>query len=246
MRPIRIALAACSVAALAAPALASIPGNMEERAREGLLHVCVDTEPGHDEYVVCSAQVFDASEPLQQPYTAEECDAAGIPVDPADLDPCAIDFIPKVKITGRLLLVHDEFAFDGGGEFSQSEAAIVLELKKGGKKASFVELFDGTKIGNWNGFGESLLPSGGGIDYTNEPDNNIFQFSNDNLTDLGLEIRELAAGWFPKADLSGAVAVLTLIQRDPKRPPLDHSAVDDTLASAATFKIVIQFARVRP
>jgi hypothetical protein len=40
--------------------------------------------------------------------------------------------------------------------------------------------------------------------------------------------------------------VLTLIERDPKRPPLDHAAIGDTLASAATFKIVIQFARVRP
>ena len=27
------------------PAIASIPGNMDQRAREGLLHVCADNEP---------------------------------------------------------------------------------------------------------------------------------------------------------------------------------------------------------
>jgi hypothetical protein len=240
----RLAFAACGLAALALPAAASIPGNMEQRAREGLLHVCVDTEPADDQYVICTVQEDGAD--LQSPYTAAECEAAGLPVDPADLDPCTIDFIPKVKITGRLFLVHDEDALDGGSIANpNSEAAIVVELKKGGKKATFVELFDGTKIGNWNGFGEFLLPSDDGITYTNS-DNDVFQFSNDNLTDLGLEIRELATGWFPKADLSAALPVLTLIERDPKRPPIDHATIGDTLASAATFKIVIQFARVRP
>ena len=81
-----------------APALASIPGNIEERAREGLLHVCIDKEPADTDYIVCVAQEDDT----QSPYTGTECTAAGLPAA------CTIDFIPKVKISGRLLLVNDE------------------------------------------------------------------------------------------------------------------------------------------
>jgi hypothetical protein len=240
MRAIRIHLAACSLAALAAPALGSIPGNMEERAREGLLHVCVDKEPLETGYVECDIQVFDASEPLQQPYTGEECTAVGLPAA------CTIDFIPKVKLSGRLLLVNDDTALDGGSTPSfNGEAAVLVELKKGAKKASFVELFDGIKIGNWNGFAEFVLTDGSGIDFDND-EHTVFQFANDNLTDLGLEIRALAAAWFPNADLSQAVAVLTVLARDPKRPPLAQSALDEPLGSGAWFKIVIRFARVRP
>ena len=236
MRRFRTALAATSIAVLAAPAEASIPGNIEERAREGLLHVCIDTEPLDDEYVVCTAQDSDA----QSLYTGAECTGAGLPAS------CTIDFIPKVKITGRLLLVNDEFALDAVGDpIPQGQTAIFLELKKGGKKATLIELFGGTKLGNWNGFAEDLLPSDSGISYTNQ-DETVFQFANDNLTDLGLEVRALASDWFKKADLSEAVPVLTVLTRHPKRAPLDHPGFDDPVASAAWFKIVIQFARVRP
>jgi hypothetical protein len=57
---------------------------------------------------------------------------------------------------------------------------------------------------------------------------------------------DLAAGWFPKADLSQAVPVLTVLTRDPKRPPLAQSELDEPLGSGAWFKIVVEFARVRP
>jgi hypothetical protein len=185
MSSFRIAFAASWIAAglLAAPALASIPGNIEERARAGLLHVCIDNEPAQTDYVVCDAQEIDA----ESPYTAEECTAAGLPAA------CTIDFIPKVKISGRLLLVNDDTALDGGTTPNPNgEAAILIELKKGGKKASFVELFDGTKIGNWNGFAEFTLTDGSGIDFDND-DHTIFQFANDNLTELGLEVRDAVA-----------------------------------------------------
>jgi len=239
MGSFRIAFAASSVAAglLAAPALGSIPGNMEQRARAGLLHVCIDHEPAQPDYVVCDAQ----EDTPESPYTAVECTNAGLPAA------CTIDFIPKVKIKGRLLLVNDDTALDGGSTPSlNGGATILVELVKGGKKASFVEVFDGTKIGNWNGFAEFIVadPSNG-IDFDND-DHTIFQFANDNLTDLGLEVRDLAAGWFPKADLSDAVPVLTVLTRDPKRPPLDQDALDEPLGSGAWFKIVIEFARVRP
>ena len=150
-----------------------------------------------------------------------------------------------MKISGRLLLVNDDAALDlDSFPNPAGEAAIVLELKKGGKKATLVDLFDGTKIGNWNSFSEDILPAAA-IIYTND-DGTVFQFANDNLVDLGLEVRELATAWFPKADLSGAVAVLTLLTPDPKRPALDQVGAGNPLASAATFKVVIQFARVRP
>ena len=83
------------------------------------------------------------------------------------------------------------------------------------------------------------------IIYTND-DGTVFQFASENLTDLGLEVRELATAWFPKADLSDAVPVLTLLTPDPKHPPLDQVGAANPLASAATFKVVIEFARVRP
>ena len=63
--------------ALPVVAGASIPGNIEQRTRESLLHVCTDTEPDDvDDYIVCSEQV--GGDP-QEEYTGSECVTAGLP-----------------------------------------------------------------------------------------------------------------------------------------------------------------------
>jgi hypothetical protein len=236
----RTALASLLALALPAAVLASIPGNLEQRAYENLQHVCTDTEPDDvDDYIPCLAQEGDVD---TAPYTGVECTAAGLPAE------CVIDFIPKVKLKGTILLTHDDQAFESTNTFSIQASAIVVELKKGKKRATFVELFDGSTLGNWNTFDETfLLPADDGslpiVDYTNAA-GTAYQFAQGTLFELGLEVRDLAAAWFPKADLTDAVAVLTSIEADPKRKALEHD--DDALASASGFKIEVQFARTRP
>lgn len=234
--PLRNALAALLALGLPAASLASIPGNLEQEAYENLQHVCVDSEPGKGNYVACEEQ--EGGDPTA-PYTASECAAAGLPAA------CVIDFVPKVRLKGKLLLALDDQAFDSGG-FSIEASGLVLELKKGRKKATFVELFDGSKLGNWNPFDESFLAGDPPVVTFTNVDETAYQFAQGTLFELGLEIRELAASWFKNADLTDAVAVLTAIEADGKRPPLVHDAFDDPLASAASFKIVIEFARTRP
>lgn len=231
------ALCAVLTVALAAPALASIPGNIEQRTRAGLQHVCTDTEPDDvDDYILCVEQEGGGD---TDPYTASECTAQGLPAS------CVVDFIPKVRIKGSLRLIHDDQAFDEN-LVSIPATGIVVELKKGKKKATFIELFDGSTLGNWNQFDESFLVNvASQIEFTNL-DGTAFQFSFGTLFELGLEVRDLAQLWFPNADLSNAIAVLTAIERDPKQEPLAHEPFADTLGSAASFKIVIEFARAKP
>jgi len=233
---IRFRTAFAAVVALGLPvaALATIPGNLEQEAYQNLQHVCTDTEPDDvDDYIPCVEQVAgDDSE-----YTGSECVAAGLPAA------CVLDFIPKVKLKATLLLVQDDTAEDGGGGSIQA-SGLVLELKKGKKKATLIELFDGATLGNWNGFDEFFLVNAPVINFTNT-EQTAYQFANGTLFELGLEVRDIAADWFRKADLSEAVAVLTAIELDPKRAPLDHDDAD-LLASGATFKIEIQFVRTRP
>jgi hypothetical protein len=229
------ALAAALCLALPAIAGASIPGNIEQRTRDFLLHVCTDTEPDDvDDYIVCSEQEGGDTE---APYTGSECVTAGLPAS------CVPDFIPKVKLKATLLLVQDENAEDGGGGSIQA-TGLVLQLKKGKKKATLIELFDGSTLGNWNGFDEFFLVNAPVVDFTNVA-GTAYQFAFGTLFELGLEVREIAAGWFPKADLSAALPVLTAIALDPKTAALDHDDTD-LLASGATFKIEIQFVRARP
>lgn len=235
-QPYRPALAAALAMALAGPALASIPGDIDQRARSGLLHVCVDTEPDDvDGYIVCSEQ---EGGDVEAPYTGSECVGQGLPAA------CVIDFVPKVRLKGTLLIVNDDTAFDSNDN-TRAESAIVLALKKGKKKATLIDLYDDTAIGNWNGFTETFLVDDAiAIEFTNGT-STAFQFANRSLEDLGLEVRDLAIQWFPNADLTNTVAVLKEIVRDTKQDALVHDGVD-TLASAASFKIVIEFARVRP
>ena len=232
----RLLAATFAFTALALPGRASVPGNIQDLSYAGLVHVCEDNEPddGPEDYIECL--VHEADDPFQ-PYTAVECTNAGLPAV------CVTDFIPKVRLKGTVTLAFDDAALDGFGTPSD-ETVLILELKKGAKKRTFIELFEGSKIGNWNAFGvETFLTGAGGIDFET---NGEFQFANQNLTDLGLEIRDQAALWFPKADLSTAVPVITSIARDTKEDPIDEDDVAQKLASAAFLKIEIEFARTIP
>ena len=234
----RLLAASFALAALAVPGRASVPGNIPDLSYAGLVHVCEDNEPddGPPDYIVC--EEHEAGDPFQ-PYTASECVTAGLPAV------CVTDFVPKVRLKGTILLVHDDDALDQGSDIvEQGQTAVILELKKGGKKRTFIELFHAAKIGNWNSFGdEGFITGTGGIVFETSGE---FQFANQNLTDLGLEIRDQAALWFPKADLGTAVPVITSIARDAKKDPLDEDAFEEKLASAVTLKVTIEFARALP
>jgi hypothetical protein len=231
-------LAGLALAALVPTAAsATIPGNIEQVARSGLLHVCVDEEPGADDYIVCDEQPGGDDTAA---YTGSECVAQGLP--PA----CVIDFLPKVRLKGRLLLINDDTAYDVFA--NQIEAAgIVLEVKAGKRRATLVEIFNQTAIGNWNQFQESFFAGPAddplAIEFQNDT-GTAFQIVYTNLFEVGNELRDLATQWFPNEDFSQAIAVLTAIQEDKKGGRLVHDG--DTLASAASFKVVIEFARVRP
>ncbi|HEY8155177.1 MAG TPA: hypothetical protein VII72_13710 [Myxococcota bacterium] len=238
MRTAPFATAACAFALLvSSPTLASIPGNIQEKAREGLLHVCRDVEPGNVNYHVCDEQVslFDP----QSPYTGSECTAAGLPPI------CRIDFIPNVRLTGNMTLIDDDLPLDGDGLFNgNAQATMILNLKFDWKVLTLIESFEGTKIGNWNPFDEfGLADPTQEIEYTNSP-STAFQFSNGNLVELGLEIRDIAQTFYPSEDLSGAVPVLTSIVRNPSKSPVDASG--NGLGTAGYFQVVVRFARVRP
>jgi len=235
MRLAPVAVGICSVALFASSsARASIPGNIEERSNEGLLHVCRDFEPGHPKYIVCDEQV-DPSNP-QSAYTGSECAAAGLPAE------CRIDFLHRPRLSGKLTLINDDVPLDGDGKFNgEPQAALIIELGLLWKRVTLVEAFDGTKIGNWNQFSESELVTNDVFEFTNA-DRSAFQFSNGNLTDLGLEIRDLAQQAHPGVDLSDAVPVLVHVH--PIKDPSDGS--NSSLGSANFYRVVVRFARVRP
>ena len=229
------ALAAAAVLAAAAPGTASIPVDLEERSREGLQHVCRDREPGDDDYVVCSEQVG----VLDGEYTAAECVLAGLP--PA----CTLDFIPKVRLKGELMLIQDDQARDFSGT-PRVEAALILDLKARGRKQTFVEVFDGAEIGHWNAFAETFLDDAAtSIQFTNA-EASAFNFASENLADLGDALRTFAHQSFVEADLAGAVAVLTSVKRQKPKTNLVHDDPADPLASAARFRVVVEFVRLRP
>lgn len=225
------------LAALAtAPALASIPDDLEGRTRAGILHVCRDREPGQPDYVECDAHV-DAGDPTTE-YTGEECAAAGLPAV------CTIDFVPKVKVTGTMLLVNDDVAENEENDFITA-TAIVLDVKAKNRRARLLEVIDGAAIGHWNDFDETFL-----VDRTtniafSDADRTAFNFASDNLEALGEALRELALQAYPDANLTNTVAMITSVKRSQPKKNIDHDGLDP-LASAARFKIVIQFARILP
>jgi len=212
---------------VALPALATIPGNIEDRALDGLLHVCVDGEPGDPGHIVCD-EIEGDDPPV---HTGSECAAAGFKAQ------CEIDFVPKARIRGELLLTFDDTATDAFGEPDGVGSVVQLVFKLKGEKQLLSEVFATDTIGNWNPADEPI----DSIEFTNA-DRSAFQFANGNLTALGDELRELADAAF-KADLTGTVPVLTNIVRAPK---LESIHDDDELASATRWRVVIEFARTRP
>lgn len=219
---------------LAQGAQASIPVDLEERTRSGLLHVCKDREPGDAKYVVCSAQVGGA----ESEYTGAECAAAGLPAA------CTLDFVKGVRLKGKLLLLQDDQARDFSGT-PRLVTGLVLEVKARRNPVKLVELFDGAEIGHWNSFLESFLSDAASqIQFTNA-EKSAFNFASDNLEDLGLALRELAQQAWPSADLSGAIAVLTQVKRQ-KKGGTAHDEPADALGSAARYRVVIEFVRLRP
>jgi hypothetical protein len=223
-----------SLALAGTPTAATIPGNIEQRAREGLLHVCVDGEPGDDGYIVCDEQVGDS----QSEYTGGECAAAGLAAI------CSIDFVPKARVKAKLLLVADSIKLDSNGVDQGAGAVIQLEFKLKGEKHLLVEVFDTTTLGNWNAIDPEALVFNAGIEFTNEGET-AYQFANDNLTDLGITLREMANAAL-EADLTGTVPVLTDIVRQENKLESDHADPGDPIGSASRWKAVIEFVRVRP
>lgn len=223
----RIGVSLLTSGLVALPAFATIPGNIEDRAVDGLLHVCVDREPGHPGYIVCHEIVGDDP----PAYTGSEC---GFTKPGAH---CTIDFVPKARIRAELLLTFDDTATDAFGDPDGVGSVVQLVFKLKGKKQLLSEVLATDTIGNWNPADEPIEF----IEFTNA-DRSAFQFANGNLTALGDELRELADAAF-KADLTGTVPVLTDIVRAPKLES-DHS--DDELASATRWRVVIEFARTRP
>jgi len=215
-------------------ALASIPGNMDQRAREGLLHVCADNEPTDPGYIVCNAQEGDS----QSPYTGAECAAAGL------LPICELDFVPKARIKAKLLLIADDVTRDNNDNDQGPGTVVHLELKLKGGKVTLIEVFATDTIGNWNAIDPEALVFNADIAFTNDTET-AYQFANDNLTDLGIAIRDLADAAL-KADLAGTVPVLTDIFRQSGKGESDRANPGDPIGSASRWKAVIEFVRVRP
>jgi hypothetical protein len=231
----RSPLLSIALALASAAAQATIPVDLEERSRAGLQHVCKDREPGDANYVVCAEQVAgDDSE-----YTGSECTPAGLP--PA----CTLDFVPKVRLKGALLLFQDDQARDFSGT-PRLATGLVLDVKARGLEARLVELFADADIGHWNSFAESfLVDAANQVQFTN-PEQSAFNFASDNLVELGLALRQLAQDAYPTTDLSGAIAVLTSLKRQKPKRNLVHDDPTDALASAARFRVVVEFVRLRP
>jgi hypothetical protein len=232
----RSPLLSIALALASAAAQATIPVDLEERSRAGLQHVCKDKEPDDvGDYIPCVEQVAgDDSE-----YTGSECVTAGLP--PA----CTLDFVPKVRLKGKLLLFQDDQARDFSGT-PRLATGLVLDVKARGLEARLVELFADADIGHWNSFAESfLVDAATQIQFTN-PEKSAFNFASDNLVELGLALRQLAQDAYPTADLSGAIAVLTSVKREKPKRNLVHDDPADALASAARFRVVVEFVRLRP
>lgn len=219
----------------AAGALASIPTDLEARSRAGILHVCRDREPTQSGYVVCDTQVAgDDSE-----YTGAECAAVSLPAE------CTIDFLPRVKLTGTLLLIEDDAADDGFGGIDVA-TGFVLDLEAHGQRRKLVEIVQGNEIGHWNGFDEAFLVDPTTAVAFSDAAKTAFNFPSDNLLTLGTALSELAQAGYPTVDFTGTIPLVVSMKRVKPKRIVDASEPGDSLASAARFKVVIQFARARP
>lgn len=217
-------------------AWASIPGATSERVRANILHVCVDVEPGHRDYIVCDLQV--GGDPLA-PYTGAECIAEGLPAV------CVMDFVPHARLRAKMTLVMDEDMTSSLGNPETVGTAILVEFALGGQRHLLAELFEGDKLGAWNEIGseEEVF---GAIGF--ETGDGGFQFIDGNLGPLAVEALALADEHF-SANLTGSVPVITDIS--PVSVPLgslkplsNHS--QNELGSTTRRRVTIEFARLRP
>jgi hypothetical protein len=226
------------VAALGAATAASgsIPSDLNGRTNSGIVHVCRDREPAQPDYVQCVAHEVELDPAT--PYTGAECASAGLPAE------CTIDFLPKVKVTGTMLLVNDDVARDEGVDFITA-TAIVLDVKAKGQRARILDVFDGAELGHWNDFDELFLVNPQETIQFSDLEKTAFNFASDNLTPIGAAVRTLAEQAYPTVDFTNTVAMLTSVKRSKPKKNVDHTGADP-LASAAQFKVVIQFARVLP
>jgi hypothetical protein len=224
-RTLALALVA-AICALALPSSATIPGNVDERSFEGLLHVCVDSEPGNASYVVCNEQEGDDS---QAPYTASECTDAGLPAA------CTIDFVAGIGVTGQLILIADD---------EGPRTAIHFEFKIGGSKHVVADIFDTDELGNWNPLGddggEIVVLSNISVSDLSPTE---FNFGDGNLTDLGDKVKAIVEA-VRGIDLSDTVPVF--VEADFKEGAPFADASDDPTASAGVHRVSLRFARVRP
>ncbi|MGI9431333.1 MAG: hypothetical protein ACR2PQ_03920 [Myxococcota bacterium] len=223
-------IAAFAISLPAATAWSSIPGNVEERSFEGLLHVCVDSEPGDTNYVVCEEQEDDIE---VFPYTGSECVAASLPAS------CVIDFLPSVAVTGKLTLMADD---DG------PRTAILFEFGAGGQRHVVADIFDTDELGNWNplsGDGGEEVVRGNISVQDGSPTE--FQFSSGNLRPLADQIREILEST-RGIDLSGTVAVFTSTSFKASAPAADGGFFPEERPTASTgvHVVTLRFARVRP
>jgi hypothetical protein len=220
-------------ATLAIPAtagFATIPGNVDERSFAGLVHVCVDSEPGASDYIVCEEQEGDVD---QFPYTGSECTAAGLPAS------CSIDFLPSVAVTGKLTLMADD---------EGPRTAILFEFGTGGQRFVVADIFDTDQLGNWNPLsddgGEQVVVGRISVQDSSPTE---FQFASGNLQDLADKIRTLlesARG----IDLSGTVPVFVSTDFKASAPFADGGFFpnEDPTASTGVHLVTLRFARVRP
>ncbi len=227
------ALLAGALVALAMNVGASIPGNVDERSYEGLLHVCVDKEPGHQDYIVCDEQVGGF---IDAPYTGSECAAEGLPAV------CTIDFIPRAKAVGPLTLIADD-PIPASGE--NPRTTILFKFRAGGVRHLVSDTFDTDKLGNWNSLGidGGEIVALGNIS-TQDTSETEFQYAQGNLTDFADEVLRIVDAAKPQVDLSNAVAVFTEAEHRPDRLESNHQF--DDLATVGKHQLRIEFARVRP
>ncbi len=211
-------------------AWASIPGATPGKNAEGLLHACVDHEPGHPEYIVCDDQIGGQRD---APYTGAECTAAGLP------PVCVIDFVDGARARGLLTLVSDETA-------TGARATATFRFRAGGVRHILADTFADDVLGNWNGITSILGEAAVFEQVPFEVAPHEYQYMTGNLGPMADEITAIVDAARPAVDLSGAVPVFVDMVPNPDSLESDQSGFDEPLASVGRHRIELHFARLRP
>ena len=152
-----------------------------------------------------------------------------------------MDFVSHARVRAKMTLVMDEDMTSSLGNPETIGTAILLEFALGGQRHLLAELFEGDELGAWNAIG-SEFEVFGPIQF--ETGDGAFQFVDGNLGPLAVEVLALADAHFQRADLTGAVPVITAISPSSEKVLSDHSG--DELASTSLRRVKIEFARLRP